>query len=389
MYTPRLTDLDELALKVRDLTARSYITEAINSYRVGSYRSAVISAWIAVSYDIIAKAREIAEHGERNAQEFVWELDNAIANNNINKLQIIENQLLSKARDDFEFLAAHECRDLERLQEDRHRCAHPAFVSALELFQPTPDIVRAHLVHAITHLLQHQPVQGRSALERIRQDLLRPSFPSSLDRATSYLNQKYLDRAKETLISSLITVVLKALLTGNDDDFLEKEDRLIITLRVIQKGYPTLYLRMLENQLPRLVERAADNKILEVLRLLSVDDTYWELLSESSRIRILQLLDSFSKRDSTRILQATDYLIQRDAFGAVSIPDLAEPLQSLFTRLEERQIPKVLERTPHPIWITLFADTSITKYKEAGSYRGAEHIGQNLVLRMAPHYSPE
>ena len=60
-----LTDLDELVLTVRDRNSRSYIGEAITAYRARAYRSAVMSAWVAVDYDVIAKLRELAVQGDR------------------------------------------------------------------------------------------------------------------------------------------------------------------------------------------------------------------------------------------------------------------------------------------------------------------------------------
>lgn len=64
MKEVRLTDLDELALKVRDRMVRSYILEAIDAYRGGAYRSSIIATWIAVTFDIISKIRELAIQGE-------------------------------------------------------------------------------------------------------------------------------------------------------------------------------------------------------------------------------------------------------------------------------------------------------------------------------------
>ena len=40
-------------------------------------------------------------------------------------------------------------RQLERLREDRHLCAHPAFSAEALLFEPTPELVRMHLVNAV------------------------------------------------------------------------------------------------------------------------------------------------------------------------------------------------------------------------------------------------
>ena len=49
-----LTDIDMLALSVRDRESRRLIGEAITAYRGGALRSALMSTWIAVAYDIIA-----------------------------------------------------------------------------------------------------------------------------------------------------------------------------------------------------------------------------------------------------------------------------------------------------------------------------------------------
>lgn len=126
-----LTDLDELVLTVRDKSSRSYILEAINAYRGGAYRAAIVATWIAVSYDIIAKIRELASQGDPQASTFVNNLNNAIETKNIPNLQKIEENLLEDAHKEangYGFLSLHEYTDLNRLKDDRNLCAHPAFV---------------------------------------------------------------------------------------------------------------------------------------------------------------------------------------------------------------------------------------------------------------------
>ena len=119
MKEVRITDLDELALKVRDRISRSYILEAIDAYRGGAYRSSIISVWIAVNFDIISKIRELANRGDRMAQDFVHTLDKAIRTKNIKELQRVEENLLDKAETDYEFISNQEKYDLEQLKNDR------------------------------------------------------------------------------------------------------------------------------------------------------------------------------------------------------------------------------------------------------------------------------
>jgi hypothetical protein len=129
-----LTDIDALALNVRDRESRRLIVEAISAYRGGALRSAIMSTWIAVAFDIIAKARELAAHGEAAPKTFMQELDLAITNRDIKKMQTIETDLLKTANEQLQLLAPHELSALERLQKDRNLCAHPAFIVEDELY---------------------------------------------------------------------------------------------------------------------------------------------------------------------------------------------------------------------------------------------------------------
>ena len=62
-----LTDIDSLALAVRDPESKRLIIEAISAYRGGAFRFAIVSTWIAVDYDIMAEAKELAAHGDAAA----------------------------------------------------------------------------------------------------------------------------------------------------------------------------------------------------------------------------------------------------------------------------------------------------------------------------------
>ena len=82
-----LSDLDELLLTVRDITSRVYMLEAVNAYRAGVYRAAVVSTWVAVVYDLIGKFRELAASGDPAANARVAKIDNWIQNNNKIEMQ--------------------------------------------------------------------------------------------------------------------------------------------------------------------------------------------------------------------------------------------------------------------------------------------------------------
>lgn len=210
MANTGLSDLDELALRARDADSKVLFLEAVQAYRAGAYRSAVTSAWTVVVYDIISKLRELSLGGDNNASGFVKNLETAVAHQEIRPLQEIERSILDVAVRQFELLGAHEKTDLERLQADRNLCAHPALMRDGQIFQPTPELVRTHLVHVATHLLRHAPVQGKAALDQLLTEIGRPSFPDDKQRVFSVLSER-LSRAKDALVRNLVVMLLKNL----------------------------------------------------------------------------------------------------------------------------------------------------------------------------------
>lgn len=378
MNLTRLTDLDELALTVRERASASYILEAINAYRGGAYRSAVISTWIAVCYDIISKIRELASKDDRNAVAFVKKLEDHIKNKNIVQLQIIEEAILKTAHDEFEFLALHELDDLQRLKEDRNRCAHPAFISDDILFQPTPELVRTHIVHAIIHLLQRQPVQGQSAIDRVIADVTSLSFPTDRENIYVYLFDKYLRRAKEVFVKNLVIVLIKSLLRPEDSSFEGHEQKIVYALVAISKSHPAVYDQQMAARLTAISESLSDKQLLAIFRLLGADYRCWHWLSEAMRLRILGLLKLVKGAKNPLNL-----VLKYALFSAFGIPDLKSSLLQLLDDLDSYDQAKIIADWPAPE----FAERSIRAYLDAGSFRGAEELGKSLLLPMAPYFS--
>ena len=89
--------------------------------------------------------------------------------------------------------------------------AHPAFGGDTLLYNPSPEVVRAHIVHAICH--RTLPVQGKAAIERIVVDIAGAYFPTVQNEVNRYL-ARYLDHAKTSLLANLIHILVKAVLPG-------------------------------------------------------------------------------------------------------------------------------------------------------------------------------
>jgi hypothetical protein len=380
MQRTTLNDLEDLVLTVRDRNTRSYITEAITAYRAGALRSALISTWIAVAYDLIAKIRELASQGDTEAGAFVKELDEAIEQHvrgeagAVPRLQKIENDLLDKGFNQFEFLSRQEYIDLVRLKDDRNLCAHPAFTKQELLFQPSPELVRSHIAHAVNHLLQHPPVQGKNALARLKQDLLQPSFPKDQSAVSAFMELKYLKHIKPALLNNFITVFLKILLKDAEPDLRGKEDDVLRCLSAVRQHNPDLYETKMAEQVRRLTQDLPDAQLKRVIRLFSLDSRCWNWLDPTLHIRLQTIVQAYTYDDG-----ASDYL-----FDGLVIDDLRPQLLAALGRLNEHEQMLVIGRNPRPE----FAETAIDLYRAAGSWRGAESLAANLILPLSDVFTP-
>lgn len=142
-------DLDELILTCRDYRAKGYIGEAVASYRAGAYRASIVATWIAICFDIIEKIRELALAGDEQAETLAEQIEETRKQNDITKALKFEKEILIVARDKFELISHIEFTDLQRVQEDRNRCAHPSLASEDQIFSPSAELARLHIRSAV------------------------------------------------------------------------------------------------------------------------------------------------------------------------------------------------------------------------------------------------
>jgi hypothetical protein len=211
-----LSDLDELILKCRDAGAKAAFSEAVAAYRAGAYRAAIVSTWIAVTFDYLAKLRDLDVGGNQKAKTILGQFETARANSDVTKSLELERNILDDAKDTFELLTPLEMVDLDRLKDDRHRCAHPSLQSIDSPYAPTAELVRMHMRNAIEHMLGRPPLQGKEALNSIWGDITSELFPEDLDGATDRLKM-HIPRARETLVSTLLVKLIKGLISPNDE----------------------------------------------------------------------------------------------------------------------------------------------------------------------------
>ena len=363
-----LTDLDELMLTVHDPESRTYLREALICYRGGAYRAAIVAVWIAVVYDIISKLRVLASQGDNAALASIQTLDNAIANHNLQTLLKFEDVILDEAHAKFQFVNRLEHEDLQRIKHDRHRCAHPAFSSDTLLFNPTAEIVRAHIVHAIKHMLGNPPVQGKAAIDNAVKDIASLWFPRNQEDVEKFMNLTYLNNARESLVSNLVSVLVKALLRRDIATLQGHEDASIMALIAIAKRHSGVYEAKMQDILPRVGTALDDSTIPNVFPLLNVEPRAWGWLDDATKMRAEGLAKHhvFGKGNDAAILDA------------LTVAPLRESLFKRLRQLEPHERLAVIEKNPRAELI----DDALTLFEESPNFRDAEPRGRLVLQNM-------
>ena len=370
-----LTDLDELLLTVRNKNSAVYIQEAIIAYRTGAYRAAITSTWIAVCYDIDSKLRELASQNDEDAIRLIADFDTQIKNQNIPKLQKLENNLLDIAKDNFEFISSHEYEDLSRLKKDRNLCAHPVYTQNEILFQPTPELVRSHIVHAILHLLQRRPVQGKSAIDSVITYLESRTFPQTKEDVYKHLNELYLQRAKQAFIRNLLICLLKEL-------FSEKKsstEKIIHSIQAVAKAHPKIYCEVMQGKLSDLFKSLDDQNLGSIFLLFKADSDTWNKLEDVLQGRVGLFIDSLKNDDGMDIIR------KYNPFVCLEFPSLHDKLMVVFNSLTPTNQIEIIGINPHRI----FADKVIELFSSSSCFRDAESYGKNLLIPISPYLNAE
>lgn len=282
MATP-LADLDELILRCRDDRAKSLIAEAVSGYRANAFRSAIVATWVAVCFDLIEKLRELALAGDAAAEKQTERLEKIRASDDVSAALAFERDLLKLARDQFEFFSPLEYVDLQRLQEDRNRCAHPSLVDETSPYRPSAELVRAHIVSAVDHVLRHPPAQGKFALDRLLAQIDSEYFPTKKQSALEALRVGPLTKARESLVRNLVVVLLKKVF---EEPGLPRMRR-TSALKAIEVLHPGVYASAVKSKLSSLIRALQDDSLSSALSSVSDIPGAWVSLEADVSQRLL------------------------------------------------------------------------------------------------------
>lgn len=364
-----LIDLDELSLRCRDEQAKRYIQEAVACYKAGGFRSCIVATWNAVIFDYFHKLRELDMAGDANAKTKLDEYER-IREGGESKLKEAldyERDILNVAATQFELLTPLEKHDLERLQHDRNRSAHPSMQNSDDPYQPTAELARTHLRNAVEIMLEREPVQGKAAFNRICNEVKSSYFPTDVANARTHFQHGPLKRARKSLIRSLVIGFAKAILNGDFPS--EERNRLQAALAAIVEMHRSTAEEILRTELPGICSIIDDKKLYRVAHLASKIDVTWDAIGPACQGKVNTLIAS-GPADNNGVLLAI--------VSAIKVPAIRQSALDRAKTLPIQSFAKIVV-APRADYL----DRAIQEYRSAGSFRGAEQVGQELIVPLA------
>jgi hypothetical protein len=290
-------DLDELIVRCRDKLAKKFIQEAVACYRSGAYRSCIVATWNAVVFDFLHKLRELELLGNGEATNILRSFEQISSEKKVKELWQFELDIPNIALTKFEFISPVEKSDIERLFEDRSRCAHPSMTSLEEPFEATAELARYHLRSAVMHFLQRPPVQGRSALKRIWQDIESEYFPKDSELATQYFEKGLLASARPALIKDVIIGLTVSLLTEERSE--DERLRQFSALNAVANMYHNQVKEILKERLSNIIlDKVTDSNWDKVIIYLGTVQI-WDTLSEPCQLKAIAFIDKLEIFDNS------------------------------------------------------------------------------------------
>ena len=389
----QLSDLDGLIMRVRDPGSRELISEATMAYRGGALRSAVILCWVAVFSDLIAKVRELSQGGHRAASSYVEELDRNIENPQ--KALKFEREIVKKATTEFLMFDSRDGNLFERLREDRNACAHPILAGDSGHFKPTPELVRAHLAHALDRLLIRPPAQGKEALIRLSRDLHDAVLPSDWRMAVALIYDRYVEHGTESLHRAVVNGVIRGLLLKDDpfrlrdhpgyreSSIVDARRGLLACLGAVERVDRHLVEEATSYYLTS-VEKSGEQTVqLAVLLAVSWRNELWKRLSNPVRSQVIRMIESHIKRMKNKLMDDTVRTYMAPALGCVSIPELNEVLSPLIDELNDTEFGVIVMFDHLP---TELMEMLIGRFSRVRYYRGSELLFDECIRPMLPHF---
>ena len=367
-------DLDILLTRIRLSQSKVYFLDAVKAYKAGALRASLTAVWVALVYDLIAKYRELSALGDAAATTFIQSWDAATAAHDVRRLLQLEATIIEDATINTQIVNRIAQKHLERLREDRNFCAHPAFSAEAELFEPSPELVRLHLLNAVDLVLSQEALQGKAIFDLFDADVQSTGFPTAHARILDYIEQRYLQRVRLQNIRNFGTVLAKSLLKGVPPQWESAQSKIVSSLAALrERAVPSwndvalTIVRLIDNLEPENRPRA--------IAFIAAFPDFWPLLQEPTRTALQETVENADPE------ALSDYRI----LAGLNVAHFRSALLTVIAGLDRKGLARAIAMQPlADLW-----SRAVDLYKVSGGWRTSEANFRDLISPFAGRLGSE
>ncbi|MFJ6136572.1 hypothetical protein [Kitasatospora sp. NPDC092286] len=385
-----MINLEELVTRVHTPEVRTLVQDAHRAYTNGIPRAAIVLTWTAVCADLIAKAQALKDDKDPDASDLVEKVEEAqklAADTSEQQRRAaipimleVERTILDTALK-LELIDSSQHIQLDRLRADRHQSAHPSLRPLGELYEPTGEYARAHLVAALDALLIHPPSQGRKVVDSFAAHVADPGFVLH----PGHLAHTYFDRVRPSTRHRVVEFASKFAVLQIDAPTVALPagvlaDRMADCLRCFAGQDVTVVEQAVAKQMGKLAAAEPGVQLSALARLGDLP-AFWTSVPESLRglfdARIVQI----GVNDRTLADPLTTEEIK--VLSLITYPELRQSLPGLevaFTKLHLRTKTDVIRLRPDPYYVAHLPEIIAL----VGSFDSGNSVMRNAVAPCAP-----
>lgn len=370
--TESLADIEALALKCRSEQSREYIEEALHCYKAGAFRASIVSTWVALVFDLIDKIRELSLADDARAKALETKFDGYLSQIEAGSVQGIkgalefEREILETCRAQLELFDSQQFLDLERIREDRHRCAHPTFQQVGVPYSPSAEHARLHLRNAIVHVLSQPPVQGKAAIAELKSVVASTYFPTTHSSALSRLRESSLGSGSDPLFRGFVDSMVFGFLTPGSDVFYKPQA--ISALNAAFALRPAVVEARLRKQLNKAVLTVPDPQFAGAACLASRIPDAWALLEPAAKDKVKKFVETGPKDEVLSGLKTLK-----------TVGDLSDAVEERIKALDLDDLAEAID--PHGVGV-LAKERALELLQEAGTWNAANSVFTKAILPL-------
>lgn len=336
-----MPQLEDRIYSIKRADSRILAMEAVRAYGAGAYRAAIASIWVAVVTDLRQKIEDLSGS---DAEAKAWIEEYAKAKSemealspNYGRMQKLEDAIIDFSFTRLELLTARESTELSRLRHDRNLCVHPNSLGSGDLFTPTPELARLHIVTAIDAVLSQGIKAGRSLLSLLEKEISSESWPNASEDM-DYFIDRYFHSARSGTRGSLASVLIKNSFKTTDltNRIVARSQR---AAKAIALAEPEVFEQRLKMELGKAESSGiGDEELQRCVGSFGFSGCFLDALPKSALTRLKSLIPR----------AAIDDLIKNRFFagGTPAAPDLKDLFMARLDDLSHEQIAIVCRQTP-------------------------------------------